>query len=231
LYVCALDAAGNKLGNDLVATTPAAGKWTTFNIDLLAKGLTEEQISQVAAIRFAPSVQSSALAGQALYVDNLQFLQDNDLISGATVSCNIADKYSVLVQSEVTNGSHEAAAVKVVSANPGRWLQLNLQLPSAVTERGRYLTFDIKRAAAGKNLWVSVYDASGNKLGDDLVAANPATSDWTTYTIDLLGKNLTEEQISQIALIRFAPDMDSANAMVGDGMYVDNLKFLPEENA
>ena len=231
LYVCALDADGNKLGDDLVATIPAAGKWTTYTIDLLSKGLTEEQFSQVAAIRFAPSIQSSALAGQALYVDNLQFLQDNDLISGASVSCNITDKYSVLVQSKVTNGSHEAAAVKVVSADPGRWLQLNIQLSSAVTERGRYLTFDIKRAAAGKNLWVSVYDASGTKLGDDLVAANPATSDWTTYTIDLLEKGLTEEQISQIALIRFAPDMDSANAMVGDGMYVDNLKFLTDNNA
>ena len=231
LYVCALDAEGNKLGEDLVATTPAAGKWTTFIIDLLAKGLTEEQISQVAAIRFAPTILSSALAGEAMYVDNLQFLQDNDLISSASVSCNITDKYSVLVQSKVTNGSHEAAAVKVVSADPGRWLQLNIQLSSAVTERGRYLTFDIKRAAAGKNLWVSVYDASGTKLGDDLVAANPATSDWTTYTIDLLEKGLTEEQISQIALIRFAPDMDSANAMVGDGMYVDNLKFLTDNNA
>ncbi|MBQ6832255.1 MAG: metallophosphoesterase [Oscillospiraceae bacterium] len=231
LYVCALDADGNKLGEDLVAVTPAAGVWTTYTVDLLSKGLTEEQVSQVAAIRFAPSIQSSALAGQAMYVDNLQFLQDDDLISVASVSCNIADKYSVLVQSKVTNGSHEAAAVKVVSADPGRWLQLNIQLPTAVTERSQYLTFDLKRAAAGKNLWVSVHDANGNKLGEDLVAANPATSDWTTYTIDLLEKGLTEEQISQIAIIRFAPDMDSANAMVGDGMYVDNLKFLTDDNA
>ena len=74
------------------------------------------------------------------------------------------------------------------------------------------------------------YDASGNKLGNDLVASNPANTDWTTYTIDLLEKGLTEEQIGQIALIRFAPDMDSDNAWIGDGMYVDNLQFLPEDN-
>ncbi len=230
LYVCALDADGNKLGQDLVATTPTANRWTTYTVDLLAKGLTEEQIGQIAAIRFAPSVQSSALTGQALYVDNLLFLRDEDLLSGASVSCNISDKYNVLMQSEVTNGSHEAAAVKVASAKPGRWLQLNIQLPSSVGERSKYLTFDLKRAAAGKDLWVSVYDASGNKLGSDLVAGNPANTDWTTYTIDLLEKGLTEEQIGQIALIRFAPDMDSDNAWIGDGMYVDNLQFLPEDN-
>ena len=231
VYICVLDADGNKLGNDLVATTPAANEWTTYNIDLLAKGLTEEQISQVAAIRFAPHIYTaSAQVGDAMYVDNLQFLQDDDLISTITWKGSWAANYGKFVQSEVTNGSNEAVAWQVISTNPNPWPQLNAHLPAGFDEQTRYLTFDVKHAPTGGVLYVAAYDAGGNKLGNDLVAATPAAGEWTTYSIDLLEKGLTEEQISQIAVIRFAPNIKSGT-QIGDAVYIDNLQFLPDDNA
>lgn len=233
LYVVALDANGNQLGNDLVATTPAAAGWTTYNIDLLEKGLTEEQISQVAAIRFAPYIStSSAQIGDAMYVDNLQFLQDDDVVSEVTWKGTWEANYTQVMQKEVTNGSNEAVALQVISTSPNAWPQLNAYLPTTLGGRTRYLTFDVKKPAAGGNLWISAWDANGNKLGDsDLVADYSAVDgNWKTYTIDLLEMGFTEDQISQIAIIRFSPQINSGSAQIGDALYVDNFRFLQDDD-
>ena len=163
-------------------------------------------------------------------MDNLQFLQDDDLISTITWKGSWAANYGKFVQSEVTNGSNEAVAWKVISTNPNAWPQLDGYFSAGFNGQTRYLTFDFKRAATGGVLYVAAYDANGNKLGNDLVAATPAAGEWTTYSIDLLEKGLTEEQISQIAYIRFAPNITSG-AQIGDAMYVDNMQFLPDNNA
>ena len=232
LYVSAWDANGEKLGSsDLVVDYSAVdGEWNTYSVDLLEKGFTEEQISQIAIIRFSPKINSAAAQiGDAMYVDNFRFLQDDDLISGATLSCNATPNYSVELQREVTNHSQEAVALKVMNTNPGRWPQLDVKFSSASTDRSRYITFDVKRAAAGSTLYVAALDANGTKIGVDLVASIPEANGWTHYCIDLVEKGFTEEQISQIATIRFAPDMvNTATAQVGDAMYVDNLRFVSE---
>lgn len=233
LYVVALDANGNKLGNDLVATTPASNSWTTYNIDLMEKGLTQEQISQIAAIRFAPYINpTNAQVGDAIYVDNMQFLQDDDVVSEVTWKGTWEANYTQVMQTEVTNGSDEAVALQIISTNPNAWPQLNAYLPTTLGGRTRYLSFDVKKPAAGGNLWISAWDANGKKLGSSDLVADYSAADgkWMTYTVDLLEKGFTEEQISQIAIIRFSPQINSGSAQIGDAMYVDNFRFLQDDD-
>jgi hypothetical protein len=171
----------------------------------------------------------TAQVGDAMYVDNLRFLQEiDDLAVTAAWKNSSADSYAISVQSQVTNNSDEAIAIQIVKENPWDWPKFDATISG---ERTGYLTFDVKGIAAVGTLWVVALDANGNKIGSDLLATTPAANSWTNYHIDLYEKGFTAEQISQIASIQFAPGVNSAAAQAGDAMYIDNLQFLPNDNA
>lgn len=227
------NADGAELGNHLIGTGATGWQRHTFKLsEMSVNAITEEEITQIAKVKFSLYLPNGLENGNTVCIDNAEFFaKDADIFSTTEISYLSMPGLTGSLQRKVTNGSNEAIAVMVNdAANYYLWPKLQMNLSEAVDETMTHFTVDVERTYSDSSFRVQFYDADGNELGNHLYSGND--TGWQTVSFKLTEMNkkaMSEADIGKITKIVMSLYFDDGLS-VGNAIYLDNAKFFQQRD-